>query len=489
MPYYITETNPDCSGWGVEKENGELIGCHTTKQDAIDQMVAVSIAEDMEPGGERAAPDALSEGDFVSWNSSGGRARGRIEYVMREGTLGIPGSLFSIDASEDDPAALIRIYEADDDGWEPTEILVGHKFSTLTKIAALELPSDNRAENIPQYIRQAAARGLELRREGFGGDGLTDQTIREARDMARGAMTDDKVVRANAWAARHAVDLEAPQNRNPDDDGFPGAGAVAHYLWGIDPTNPGPARRWLERETARIQERAVMSDVEIRMLDTEPLELRDNGSGIGTFSGWAMRYGQPSLPLPFTEYFQPGSFTRSLKSRNDIRLYVNHDDRMVLASRRAKTLRLEDRSEGLWVEADLPDTSYARDLRELMKRGDVHTQSIGFTAVKDEWNSDGSERRVTEARLHETSIVTGVAAYSSTSASVRNIKLIAKRTSTDAEALTDAISALEAGDSLTTDQHDLLRTVVDRAAGIPEKLPTTPVSLMQKKLDLLYKAF
>ena len=37
MPYYITETNPDCSGWGVEKEDGELIGCHTTKQDAIDQ--------------------------------------------------------------------------------------------------------------------------------------------------------------------------------------------------------------------------------------------------------------------------------------------------------------------------------------------------------------------------------------------------------------------------------------------------------------------
>jgi hypothetical protein len=31
----------------------------TTKQDAIDQMVAVSIAEDMEPGGERAEPDYI----------------------------------------------------------------------------------------------------------------------------------------------------------------------------------------------------------------------------------------------------------------------------------------------------------------------------------------------------------------------------------------------------------------------------------------------
>jgi HK97 family phage major capsid protein/HK97 family phage prohead protease len=79
---------------------------------------------------ERAAPDALQEGDFVSWDSSGGRARGRIEHVMRDGTLGVPGTEFSIDASEEDPAALIRIYR---DG-EATETMVGHRFSTLTKI-------------------------------------------------------------------------------------------------------------------------------------------------------------------------------------------------------------------------------------------------------------------------------------------------------------------------------------------------------------------
>ena len=57
MPHYITDQNPDCSGWAVEKEDGEVIGCHTTKQDAIDQMVAVSIAEEIEPGGERDIKD------------------------------------------------------------------------------------------------------------------------------------------------------------------------------------------------------------------------------------------------------------------------------------------------------------------------------------------------------------------------------------------------------------------------------------------------
>lgn len=70
------------------------------------------------------------EGDMVQWNSSGGKAKGKIEHVMTEGTLGVPGTEFSINASAENPAALIRIYR---DG-EPTETLVGHKASTLTKI-------------------------------------------------------------------------------------------------------------------------------------------------------------------------------------------------------------------------------------------------------------------------------------------------------------------------------------------------------------------
>lgn len=53
MPYFITDSSPDCSGWATVKEDGEVIGCHTNKQDAIDQMIAVSIAEGIPPGGER----------------------------------------------------------------------------------------------------------------------------------------------------------------------------------------------------------------------------------------------------------------------------------------------------------------------------------------------------------------------------------------------------------------------------------------------------
>ena len=80
---------------------------------------------------ERAEPDALSVGDFVSWNSSGGRARGKIDRIVRDGSIDVPDSSFTITGTADDPAALITLYR---DG-EATDRKVGHKFSTLTKIA------------------------------------------------------------------------------------------------------------------------------------------------------------------------------------------------------------------------------------------------------------------------------------------------------------------------------------------------------------------
>jgi HK97 family phage major capsid protein len=85
---------------------------------------------DHEDEEQRAEPDALKVGDFVSWDTSGGRARGKIERIERDGTIDIPDSEFSVTGTEDDPVALIRVYR----GGEESDTLVGHKFSTLTKI-------------------------------------------------------------------------------------------------------------------------------------------------------------------------------------------------------------------------------------------------------------------------------------------------------------------------------------------------------------------
>ena len=79
---------------------------------------------------DRAAPNELKVGDFVSWNSSGGRAKGKITKVERDGTINVPDSDFTLNGTEDDPAALIQVYRSG----EPTDREVGHKFSTLRKI-------------------------------------------------------------------------------------------------------------------------------------------------------------------------------------------------------------------------------------------------------------------------------------------------------------------------------------------------------------------
>ena len=92
----------------------------------------------MESETQRAAPDELKVGDFVSWNSSGGRARGLIEQIERDGSIDVPDSSFTVNGTEEDPAALICIYRPDPDGgYEKTDTRVGHRFSTLTKIEPL----------------------------------------------------------------------------------------------------------------------------------------------------------------------------------------------------------------------------------------------------------------------------------------------------------------------------------------------------------------
>lgn len=70
---------------------------------------------------------AISVGSMVSWNSSGGRAEGKVVRIIRNGTYNVPGTRVSVTGTPEDPAAVIRLYR---DG-EPTDITVAHKLKTL----------------------------------------------------------------------------------------------------------------------------------------------------------------------------------------------------------------------------------------------------------------------------------------------------------------------------------------------------------------------
>jgi HK97 family phage prohead protease len=240
-----------------------------------------------------------------------------------------------------------------------------------------------------------------------------------------------------------------------------------------------------------------MAKRETRAVDAD-FEIREVGDGM-TFVGYAAKFNSRSENLGgFVETINPGAFKRSLRSRNDVKLLVNHDSGRVLASTRSGTLRLEEDSIGLKVEADLPNTSDGRDMAELLRRGDLSSMSFGFTVMRDTWNQEGSERSLESVRLFETSIV-AFPAYQATEANVRSYETLAIRTEVDATDLAEAIMQLEDGEDLSHPQAELLKTVVERLAPrqevteeeVTEELPlvedANTLELKRKQLELILK--
>jgi HK97 family phage prohead protease len=444
---------------------------------------------------ERAEPDELSVGDFVSWRASGGVARGKIVRIVRDGEIDVPNTSFTITGEADNPAALIRIYRESDGDWEETDTLVGHRFSTLTKIDPLNRKKkdeyEDRQVNLapPAFMRAAARQGLKYHAEGLSGSGLVERTVREARAMAAGNVTADKWVRMRAWISRHLVDLDAPA-ANPNNEDYPSAGVVAHLLWGSGPSKRAAQRAldYADRVVTRLEEEnrasvsvesESMAKVEQR-INTANFEVREDENGM-TFEGYAAIFDAPSEPLPFIERIKRGAFNRSLKqARNDIKLLWNHDTSAVLGSTRAGTLKLYEDERGLKVTATLPQTSIGRDAAVLLKRGDVDSMSFGFSvpAGGDSWNEDGSERTLKSVRLHEVSIV-AFPAYTSTAGttSVRGLEAVAQRALLDVDALADAVVALEEGKDLTPEAADLLRAAISELAPEPEAVEAQPAEI------------
>jgi hypothetical protein len=230
----------------------------------------------------------------------------------------------------------------------------------------------------------------------------------------------------------------------------------------------------------------MSAQIETRRITTNEFELRYGPTGDGmSFSGYAAVFNSDSEPLPFTERIMPGAFKKSLKSKNNVRMYLNHDSSMLLATTRAKTLRLYEDERGLRVEADLPDTQVARDLATLMRRGDVDSMSFGFSVPPkgDNWSDDGMVRELREVRLYEVSVVTGFPAYAATSAQVRSYDILAQRTALDVDQLAEAITVLEAGSELNDDQAGILTEAVAKLRKRPEQVPSK-IALLQKQLEL-----
>lgn len=148
------------------------------------------------------------------------------------------------------------------------------------------------------------------------------------------------------------------------------------------------------------------TDTEGGQSPEEPLKLR----------GYAIVYNSVSEPLYgdlFRERINRGAFTKSLLENDQVCLW-GHDTRYVLGRKSSGTLILREDDKGLYFEVSLPNTTWARDLKESVDRGDIKQMSFGFKVVRENW-IDNKEtlkeygmpiREVEEITLHEISLVT-----------------------------------------------------------------------------------
>ena len=371
MPYYISDKQSDCSGWATLKlEDGEpvTIGCHKTKAEAIKQMVAISLAEEIEPAGEYDAERSVRAVATYKPTQGMKTSAARALRWKEEGKATGAGT----------PV-----------GWgRATDIVSGRAMSLSVVKRMYSFFSRHEVDKKGKdfYNTDNPSNG-RIMWDAWGGDagftwsrGIVD---RES-DKQRNVMTDAQIRSVNR--AEKIM-------------------ATLRKINGVKPTS------------------------ETRVSEGD-FEIRADGDKM-TFSGYAAIFNSDSQPLPFTERIAPGAFKRSLQSRNDVKLLWNHDSGEVLASTRSGTMRLFEDSKGLRVEADLAPTTRGKDLSILMQRGDVNKMSFGFNVQKDSWSTDGNTRTLESVRLSEVSIVTWPA-YEASVAQIRSLEEIDTEALSDA---------------------------------------------------------
>lgn len=207
--------------------------------------------------------------------------------------------------------------------------------------------------------------------------------------------------------------------------------------------------------------------LESRIVVSE-VESRAQGSNIYV-EGYASVFNKRSGNLGgFIEVVKPSAFTKTVKE-SDVRALWNHDPQFLLGRTSAKTLELSIDSTGLHYRALLPNTTYAKDLAELLERRDVRESSFTFFKVQDNWDltEEGyPQRSLIEVGLIDVAPVSFPAYPDATSGVARRNALmsLAKRCGIDGcelesrldtdEAIKQAIAGLNEPGESTFDTRD-----------------------------------
>lgn len=165
----------------------------------------------------------------------------------------------------------------------------------------------------------------------------------------------------------------------------------------------------------------MMAQKETRFI--EDIEIRANKEeDTISLSGYVVKFDTRSHFLGFYETVDKRAFDRTIKEDNNVYALFNHDWDKPLASTRNGTLELSTDDVGLRFKlTPKANTSYMRDIVELVNSGELRGCSFGFKASDDDWTTkDGYDyRTLKDVDLLEVTL-TPVPAYESSQVSVRS---------------------------------------------------------------------
>ena len=127
----------------------------------------------------------------------------------------------------------------------------------------------------------------------------------------------------------------------------------------------------------------------------------------------------------------------------------------------------------MFVRAELdPSNPTVAEVASAMKRGDLNEMSFAFAAMRDDFNQNGDERTVSEARLYDVSVVTYPA----------NPWAGAKLRGLDIEDLHRSLVEARSGEQAAEVLEDFINKVEDND-GVDKKRSNAQVELLKLKLE------
>lgn len=173
----------------------------------------------------------------------------------------------------------------------------------------------------------------------------------------------------------------------------------------------------------------MQKEIKTRELKVNDLQIRELEDGRRVIEGM-IPYNQRSEWMGFYEYITPTAFNKTIADGADVRALWNHDTTKLLGRVKNGSLRLRSDEMGLHIECDLPKTSYAEDVYNLIREGYNNGLSFGFTTIQDRWETQEEDGRrfdvcyLLEVRLYEVSFCVSFPAYEGTDSEARNIRSI-----------------------------------------------------------------